>query len=89
MFYLFVLLIVIGYLIYSGLRKLHMKSLKISCPCTFVATTLLALVLQATDHKILSWIVFFIGLYLLSLTLLAIRKVSVQKLETASGALRQ
>lgn len=89
MFYLFVLLFVIGYLIYTGLKKLHIKSLKISCPCTFVGTTLIALVLQSTDHKILSWIVFFIGIYLLSLTLLAIRNGSVQNLGTASGVANQ
>jgi tellurite resistance protein TehA-like permease len=89
MFYFIVGLVVIGYLIYIGLMKVSIKPLKISCPCTFVAATAIAMVLYMTDHKALAWIVFFIGLYLLSITLLAIRKSSMQHLSTATGPANQ
>ncbi|HSM24891.1 MAG TPA: hypothetical protein VK856_08525 [Anaerolineaceae bacterium] len=85
MFYFVVGLVVVGYLIFIGLMKVNVKPLKISCPCTFVAATATAIALYVTDHKALAWIIFFVGLYLLSITLLAIRKSSIQHLNTASG----
>lgn len=83
MFYFVVGLVVVGYLIYTGLMKISIEPLKISCPCTFVAATVLSIVLFETDHKLLAWIVFFLGIYLLSIILLAIRKSTVQNLSVA------
>jgi hypothetical protein len=80
MFYFVVGLVVVGYLIYVGLMKINVKPLKISCPCTFVAATVLAVTLFVTDHKVLAWIIFFLGIYLLSITLMAIRKSTVQNI---------
>jgi hypothetical protein len=89
MFYFVVGLVVIGYLLYIGLMKISVKPLKISCPCTFVAATLIAIELFVTDHKALAWIAFFIGLYLLSITLLAIRKSRVRQLSSIAGTSNQ
>ncbi len=89
MFYFIVGLVVVGYLIYIGLMKINIKPLKISCPCTFVAATVTSVILYITDHKAFAWIVFFIGLYLLSITLLAIRKSSILHLNTVSGPVKQ
>lgn len=89
MFYFVVGSVIIGYLIFIGLMKINVKPLKISCPCTFIVATATAIVLYVTDHKALAWIVFFVGLYLLSITLLAIRKSSIQHLSTASGTANQ
>lgn len=86
MFYFVVGLVVVGYLIYIGLMKVNIKPLKISCPCTFVAATVLSVFLFVTDHKALAWIVFFLGVYLLSITLLAIRKSTIQNLSVAGTA---
>jgi hypothetical protein len=83
MFYFVVGLVVVGYLIYVGLMKINIKPLKISCPCTFVAATVLSVILFVTDHKALAWIIFFLGIYLLSITLMAIRKSTVQNISVA------
>ncbi len=88
MFYFVVGLVVVGYLIFIGLLKINVKPLKISCPCTFVAATAISVVLYMTDHAALAWIVFFLGLYLLSITLLAIRKSNLQQLSSA-GTVKQ
>jgi hypothetical protein len=69
--------------------KINIKPLKISCPCTFVAATALSVILYTTDHKALAWIIFLLGIYLLSITLLAIRKSSVQNLNTFAGTVKQ
>ena len=89
MFYFVVGLVVVGYLIYLGLMKISIEPLKISCPCTFVAATVLSVIFFVTDHKALAWIIFFLGMYLLSITLLAIRKSSVQNLNTFAGTVKQ
>lgn len=89
MFYFVIGALVVGYLIYSGLSKLKAKSLKISCPCTFVAASAVAIALYMTDHKVLAWIVLLFGVYLLSITLLAIRKVSMQNMEIAGKMVQQ
>jgi len=89
MFYFVIGLVVVGYFLYLGLMKISVKPLKISCPCTFVAATAAAILLYVTDHKALAWIAFFIGLYLLSITLIAIRKSSLQQLNTVAGAANQ
>jgi len=86
MFYFVVGLVVVGYLLFIGLLKINVKPLKISCPCTFVAATVISLILYFTDHVVLAWIVFFIGLYLLTITLLAIRKSTHQHLPLAGTA---
>ncbi len=88
MFYFVVGLVVVGYLIYVGLLRINVKPLKISCPCTFVAATVLSVILYMTDHKALAWMIFFLGIYLLSITLLAIRKTTVQNLSIA-GTVKQ
>lgn len=88
MFYFVVGLVVVGYLIYVGLLRVNVKPLKISCPCTFVAATVLSVILYMTDHKALAWMIFFLGIYLLSITLLAIRKTTVQNLSIA-GTVKQ
>jgi hypothetical protein len=85
MFYFVVGLVVVGYLLYIGLMKINIKPLKISCPCTFVAATAIAILLYVTDHKAMAWIAFFVGLYLLSITLLAIRKSSLQHMNSLVG----
>jgi hypothetical protein len=41
--------------------------------------------LYFTDHKALAWITFIFGLYLISITLIAIRKSNLQPLQTAAG----
>lgn len=90
MFYFLVGLVALGYFIYCGLQKIKIKPLKVSCPCTFVGASIIAIVLHLTGHELLAWIVFFIGIYLLSITLMAIRKTSsIQKLETSTGTLNQ
>lgn len=89
MFYFVIGLVVVGYLLYIGLLKFNVKRLKISCPCTFVAATAIAIALYMTDHKALAWIAFFIGLYLLSITLMAIRKSSLQQMKTYAGTATQ
>ncbi|MDX9850780.1 MAG: hypothetical protein RBT01_09755 [Anaerolineaceae bacterium] len=86
MFYFVVGLVVVGYLIFIGLLKINVKPLKISCPCTFVAATAISVILYITDHVALAWIVFFLGLYLLSITLLAIRKSNLQHFSPAGTA---
>ncbi len=86
MFYFVVGLVFVGYLIYIGLMKINIKPLKISCPCTFVAATAISVILYTTDHKALAWIIFFLGLYLLSITLLAIRKSTIQHISVARTA---
>ena len=83
MFYFIIGAIVVGYLIYTGLSKLQAKPLKISCPCTFVAAAAVATFLYTTDHKLLAWIVLLFGIYLLAITLMALRKVTHQKLDVA------
>lgn len=88
MFYFVVGLVVIGYLIFIGLLKINVKPLKISCPCTFVAATVISVILYVTDHVALAWIVFFLGLYLLTITLLAIRKSNLLNLSSA-GTVKQ
>ncbi len=88
MFYFVVGLVVVGYLIFIGLLKVNVKPLKISCPCTFVAATAVSVILYFTDHVALAWIVFFLGLYLLSITLLAIRKSNLQHFSPA-GTVKQ
>jgi len=88
MFYFVVGLVVVGYLIYLGLMKISLEPLKIACPCTFVAATVLSVTLFVTDHKALAWIIFFLGVYLLSITLIAIRKSTGQNLSVA-GTVKQ
>jgi hypothetical protein len=85
MFYFVVGLVVVGYLIYLGLMKIKTKQLRISCPCTFIVATSIATALYFTDHKALAWITFIFGLYLISITLIAIRKSNLQPLQTAAG----
>jgi hypothetical protein len=89
MFYFVIGLVVVGYFIYIGLMKISVKPLKISCPCTFVAATAAAIIFYVTDHRALAWIAFFVGLYLLSITLMAIRKTSIQQLNTVAGTSNQ
>ncbi len=89
MFYFVVGLSVIGYLIFLGLMKVKVKPLKISCPCTFVIATISAITLYVTDHKAIAWIIFFVGLYLLFITLLAIRKSNLNSLNSISGTVEQ
>lgn len=89
MFYFVVGLVVVGYMIYVGLIKIDVKPLKISCPCIFVSATVLSVIFFVTDHKALAWITFFLGAYILSITLLAIRKSSVQNLSTFAGTVKQ
>jgi hypothetical protein len=48
----------------------------------------LSVILFVTDHKALAWIIFFLGVYLLSITLIAIRKSTVQNLSVA-GTVKQ
>lgn len=86
MFYFIVGLVVVGYFIFISLLKVKVTPLKISCPCTFVAASATSIILYATDHVLLAWIAFFLGLYLLSITLLAIRKSTGQNLSTAGPA---
>ncbi len=86
MFYFVVGLVVVGYLIFIGLLKFKVTPLKIACPCTFVAATAVSIILYATDHIALAWIAFLLGLYLLSITLLAIRKSTQQNLSSAGSA---
>jgi hypothetical protein len=86
MFYFVVGLVVVGYLIFIGLLKFKVTPLKISCPCTFAAASVISIILYATDHVALAWIVFFLGLYLLSITLLAIHKSTEQNLSSAGTA---
>lgn len=89
MFYFFVGLAVAGYLIFTGLMKIKIKPLVISCPCTLVIATTIALVSFITDHNAIAWIAIFGGLYLLSITLLAIRKSNIQNLNTVVGVVEQ
>lgn len=89
MFYFVIGLVVVGYFLYLGLMKISVKPLKISCPCTFVAATVAAILLYVTDHKALAWIAFLIGLYLLSIILIAIRKSSLEQLNTVAGTANQ
>lgn len=88
MFYFVVGLVVVGYFLFISLLKINVKPLKISCPCTFVAATVVSVILYLTDHAALAWIVFFIGMYLLTITLLAIRKSTVQQI-SVSGTVKQ
>ena len=83
MFYFVVGLVVVGYFLFISLLKINVKPLKISCPCTFVAATVVSIILYLTDHAALAWIVFFIGMYLLTITLLAIRKSTVQQISVS------
>lgn len=89
MFYFVIGAILVGYLIYTGLTKLKAKPLKISCPCTFVAAAAVASALYITDHQVLAWVVLLFGIYLLSITLMALRKVSVQKLDVTGDIINQ
>ena len=89
MFYFFVGLAVAGYLIYTGLMKIKIKPLLISCPCTFVVAASLSVVLFLTDHSAIAWIAIFGGFYLLSITLLAIRKSNTQNLNAVINAVEQ
>ncbi len=89
MFYFIIGLIAVGYFIYCGLRKIEIKPLKVSCPCTFFGASLIAVILYMTDHKLLAWIAFFIGIYLLSITLMTIRKINLRPIETSSGVISQ
>ena len=88
MFYFVVGLVVVGYFLFISLLKINVKPLKISCPCTFVAATVVSVILYLTDHAALAWIVFFIGMYLLTITLLAIRKSTIQQI-SVSGTVKQ
>jgi len=89
MFYFVIGLVIVGYFLYIGLMKISLKPLKISCPCTFVAATAAAIIFYVTDHKALAWIAFFLGVYLLTITLIAIRKTSLQQLNSVAGTSNQ
>jgi hypothetical protein len=89
MFYFVIGLVIVGYFLYIGLMKISLKPLKISCPCTFVAATAAAIIFYVTDHKALAWITFFLGVYLLTITLMAIRKTSLQQLNSVAGTSNQ
>ena len=86
MFYFIVGLVVVGYFIFIALLKINVTPLKLSCPCTFMAASIVSIILYATDHVVLAWVAFFVGLYLLSITLLAIRKSTGQNLNSAGPA---
>ncbi len=89
MFYFFVGLAVAGYLIYTGLIKIKFKPLLISCPCTLVIATTIAVISFVTDNDAIAWISIFGGAYLLSITLLAIRKTNTQNINAVVGAVEQ
>ena len=86
MFYFIVGLVVVGYFIFINLLKVKVTPLKIACPCTFMAASVASVILYAMDHVALAWIAFFLGLYLLTITLLAIRKSTGQNLSSAGTA---
>jgi hypothetical protein len=89
MFYFIVALAIAGYLIYRGLQKIQRKSLVAFCPCVLALSTIIALVLFQSDHKVIALSVFLIGLYIFAIDLAAIRKLSVQKLSTSTGTFSQ
>ncbi|PKO15064.1 MAG: hypothetical protein CVU39_11915 [Chloroflexi bacterium HGW-Chloroflexi-10] len=87
MFYFLVGVICVGYLIYCRLKMIETKSLKVSCPFTLLGTMAVSVALYLTDHKLIAWIVLLVGLYLLTLTLIAIRKITMQKLDPVTGSI--
>jgi predicted PurR-regulated permease PerM len=68
MFYFVVGLVIIGYLIYSGLKRITRKRLLASCPCVLVIT--------------IAGIVSFFGIYLIVITLTAIKNLPAQQQTT-------
>ena len=81
MFYFVVGALVVGYCIFCGLQKIAIKPLKISCPCLFVGMSAISVLLYYTNHKFLAFLAFGIGIYLLVIALMAIRKISIEKIE--------
>ena len=82
MFYFLVGLIIIGYLIYSGLKRIKRKRLLASCPCVLVITIIISLILMYQEQKLIAGIVTFSGIYLIIITLTAIKSLSTHPQNT-------
>jgi uncharacterized membrane protein len=82
MFYFVVGLVIIGYLIYSGLKRITRKRLLASCPCVLVITILISLILMYQEQKLIAGIVSFFGIYLIVITLTAIKNLPAQQQTT-------